>query len=410
MKASLLAVERLPWTNGVLLAANAIPRLAAIIDGPYCVAHKAEGLLAHDMFSDLLGIGAPSRALFTLRRERIEEVAQMALDRVPAVEAVFDEGLSPADRDGAICTSFDLPQLVEFPLAAIAKRAQERHGKPVIHVPSQSLAGDWIGGYGATCHAIAAKLPLPPRERAPDSVALVGYLFDRAEADHDANLAELRRLLEALGLAVSTVWLSGRRLDDLARVAEAEVIVSLPYAGRAATTLAARTGARLVESGLPLGLEATARFVITVAEAFGRQRQAEAFVERELDAAVSATLTHVRRFVAGRGARLCRNDPFLEEALRGFCREAGLEVLSSDGYYGTKQTELERARDDGTTPEQGVVVFSDPLPSEPARNVAFVPVGFPSCRYHPLVPRPYLGFSGFRHLVDRIAGEVLRSA
>ena len=72
------------------------------------------------------------------------------------------------------------------------------------------------------------------------------------------------------------------KFGDLATAASAGTVLSLPYGREAAVVLAERLGARLVECGLPLGLNACAEWLVHVGASVGRKAEAEEFSEREL--------------------------------------------------------------------------------------------------------------------------------
>lgn len=192
-------------------------------------------------------------------------------------------------------------------------------------------------------------------------------------------------MFEALGWSVSCVWLSGVRESELRAVSRASVIVSLPYAREAGRVLAKRLRARLVEADLPLGLKATEDFMLRLGFSLGAGAQARAFVERETRAALGETQAHVQRFIKGRRALVYTDDPALHGALAGLCAELGLR----------------------NAPRGAVrcVVFAPNLVTR--GNVITVPVGYPNYLEHPVLERPVLGFTGFRHLVDRVTRAIL---
>ncbi|MBI5883877.1 MAG: hypothetical protein HZB91_12330 [Elusimicrobia bacterium] len=281
-----------------------------------------------------------------------------------------------------------------------------RSDKLVCLIPPASRGGDWLDGYSRACEALARGLSLDKGRAGKDSVAVVGYLFDRDEPDHRGNLRELGRLLSGLGLKLSSVWLSGSGVGDLGKVEDASVILSLPYARRAARILGSRLSAKVVEVELPLGLTATESLVRTAARAMGRERLAEALLERELAAAVEDTRDHVSRVISGRTARLTLADPHLRRALEGLCSDMGLEVLAGRG--GAKGPSIvfgARSRPEAERPGR----HREWRWSAGARSKAdiVVPLGYPNLEDHPVVERPFLGFSGFRSLVETSAERIL---
>lgn len=391
---------RLPFLNGVYISVDAIPGAVVVVDGPYCVSTKALLQMAHNLRSDLLPPWGRARVVPTLRSSGMEEVMSLALDRRQAIEAVFREVAAWPETDVVFATSFDFLQLLNFPLEEVA-RAGAR-GKLVCHIPSRSLGGDWLEGYASTCAALAREIPLSPRPR-PDTVALVGHLMDRTEPDQLANVAELRRLLGGLGLDIAAIWLSGVGIQDLAAVAEAELIVALPYAREAARILGERLRIGVVECDLPVGLAATEAFLANVGEWVGRAARAAELAERESAAAVRDVQALVDRCVSGLPVVLRFADPVLREGLRAFCRDVG--ALAVD-------VEAVAPEDPGSgavVPEglEHAVVLSATL-GHSGLALPHIGFGYPNLVDHPITPRPFMGPSGFRVLVERLAAAVLR--
>ncbi|MBI5622284.1 MAG: hypothetical protein HY924_00750 [Elusimicrobia bacterium] len=385
----------LPFLNGVYVAVDAVPGAYLIVDGPYCVATKAEMQHCHNIRSGVVNpVGRP-KVVHTAGSVATEDVAWLASDRVGAVERVFEQVCSWPEASSVYATSFDFHELVAFPLKELCRRFSGRNSKPVRFIPSASLAGDWLDGYARFCDTLAKDMPLPKSKTKPRSAALVGYLFDRDEGDHRGNLKELRRMFSALGWSVTSVWLSGAPEADLAGVAGASVIVSLPYARQAAKVLARRLGLPLVEAGLPLGLGGTEAFLSTVGRALGCKAKALAFAQAEARQAVAATQAHVQRIICDRQVVILEQDPVLAKALNDLCVELGL-IPTEAGPPD---------KDDQSRPERTGIEFGSSLRG--GWEGAEFRVGYPNYADHPILDRPFLGFAGFRHLVDRVASAVL---
>ena len=152
----------------------------------------------------------------------------------------------------------------------ILREALEGSSIPSFIMPRRSaVSGDWLDGYAAVMEAMATGMDLDDAKPEPKTAALVGYMMDRNEGDHLGNLREMERIFIALGLGLTTIWLSGRPYADLRDVRRAGKIVSLPYGRRAGKILSRRLGVPVVEAGLPFGLEATRRFVELLGREFG---------------------------------------------------------------------------------------------------------------------------------------------
>ncbi len=381
---------RLPFLNGVYVAVDALRDAYLIVDGPYCVFTKAEMQYCHNLRSRLLPPVGHRRVVHTGQVQDREEVKSLSTDRTAQVDAIFAGVIAQPDAGIVLSTTFDFHELVGFPLKEITRRHALSSRPLVCHIPSRSLGGTWLEGYARTCETLARGVTLRPGRRKKNAAALVGYLFDRDEPDHAGNLRELRRLLGGLGLSVESVWLSGGGRAELEAAERASLVISLPYAREAARVVAKRTGAKLCEADLPLGLSATERFLLKVAGAAGRRGRAAALAAEESRSAVRDTQAHALRIIAGRGADILQDDPHLDASLRELCSELGL--LHDPKFSG------------GTQPR---VCFAPTAESFPSETV-HVPMGYPNYIEHPVCERPFLGYAGFRHMVDRVASAILR--
>jgi hypothetical protein len=384
---------RLSFLHGVYLAVDALPGAYLIVDGPYCVQTKAEMQYCHNLRCGFFSPDGRSRIMYTATQTGIEEVENLSLNRTSAVEDLFEQACNIPGLAVLLTTSFDFHQLLNFPLEQIAEKFRRSSGKPVYHIPSRSLGGDWLDGYALTCEKLAGEIELEPGRGEADTVALVGYMFDRDEPDHTGNLEELSRICTALGLKTASVWLSGQDFESLREIERAGLILSLPYARSAANILGERLGVDVLELDLPLGLSGTERFVLRLAERTGLMQPARRFLEEELAAAVRDTERHINRFIAGHSAYVFLADAVLAEALLPVCAELGLTQLTGDGGdVPADPPPLCFAGTGGAVPPQWI----------------HVPFGYPNYIEHPVCPRPFLGPTGFRHLVDRIAMQILR--
>ncbi|MBI4677235.1 MAG: hypothetical protein HY748_06600 [Elusimicrobia bacterium] len=382
---------RLPFLNGAYIAVDAVPGAFLVVDGPYCVFTKAEMQYCHNFRCRLIPPLGRCAVVHTAARTGMEEVTSLSADRLTGVEAVFDQVCGYPEARVVFATSFDFHELLNFPLADVARKAGRRSGKLVCPIPSGSLGAGWLDGYSRACEALARGIPLSPGKAGRDTVAVVGYLFDRDEPDHAGNLRELRRLLAGLGLRLVSVWLSGVGTAALRKVETASLILSLPYARGAARALGRRLRVRVIEAGLPLGLTNTERFLTSLARALGRLALARRFLDREVPAAADDTQAHVSRIIRGRAAVLRLPDPHLRRALQGLCADLGLKACVPAG---------------GRPPRAGPPLFIGPRDTEPLPGIV-IPFGYPNYEDHPAVERPFLGFKGFRHLVDTMARRIL---
>lgn len=410
-----------PWMMGVYLGVNAVRDAYVLVDGPDCALYKAHFLHGrHDANSTLLDVGGRHRIAFTnvCSRGVVRHHDDLVARHLRTLDALPGAGL-------LLVTALPMCSVTGTDYGRILRDHRADLRKPAIEVRPSSLLGDWLDGYEAVLDALARNLDLGdarPRRRA---VAVVGYLWDRNEGDHEGNLAELRRILAALDLDLVSLWLGGGPVEDLRRAAEAEIVVSLPYGRRAAATLARRTGARLLEAELPFGLPATAAFVRGLAEAAGRVARGEAFLDAELRRVVPrlrAILPHL--FLHRRVAFV--GDPHLLQGFRDLADDCGMTLVGAivtgrAGRGGAPEglTVLFEPPEDGaeaarvlgaaeiivgSRATRGLLAEAGPHPVYPH----WVEFGFPSYEHHALLDRPFLGADGVLALVERMADVLYR--
>jgi nitrogenase molybdenum-iron protein alpha/beta subunit len=401
-----------PSLLGVYLAVNAISDAYVLVDGPDCALYKAHFLHGrHDWSSSLLRTDGRHRVAFTnvcasgVVREHDAAIGR-AVKEISALESA----------GGLFLTGMPLCSITGIDYGRILNGLGATSGKPTVDIPPSSLVGDWLDGYEQALAALASRLDLPSARRRPGTAAVVGYLMDRNEADHAANLAEVRRMLEAAGLEAVSIWLDGSPVSALADAAEAEFVISLPYGRRAARIVAERTGARLIEADLPFGLPRSAAFVRKAAAAAGKETAAESFIDRELAIAARRLQWVLPRHFVGRTASFI-GDPHLLE---------GFFDIAEDSGFSVERAIVTHGRPPANAPEGLKVLCEPPCQSEEVRasytdtrhflvscsfqhwriDRPYLEFGFPSYRHHALFERPFLGFRGCLGFLDRLAEVV----
>jgi nitrogenase molybdenum-iron protein alpha/beta subunit len=400
----------LPYLVGVYLAVNAVSDACVIVDGPNCVMPKADFIAGnHDLYSTLLSADGRHRVICTMTNPLPQE---------PEPERKLLALLAGAREGGfgaALLTGLPFMKLAGIDYDGIAAAAGA--GVPAAGVPYKAFDSDWLDGYAEALDALVGALPPGKARRKKRSVALVGYLADRGERDHAANLAELKALLCLCGLELACVLPSGSDFASLSRALEAGVVAALPYGRKAAARLAARTGAKLVETGLPMGFSGTAAWLQALRRACGlrgplppavlaRSRAAAAAVSPLLDA-----LAHRRVLFAG--------DPYLFQAFASFAGDLRMRVTAAflDSFprplKAARPEVLHFAPESAEAPRAlaGLRRYSRPelavgntfaATEGYAAGLPFVELGFPSYSHHCLADEPFLGFAGAAALAGRL--------
>ncbi|OGR69685.1 MAG: hypothetical protein A2089_01170 [Elusimicrobia bacterium GWD2_63_28] len=407
----------LPYQLGVYLAVNAVPDACLVLDGLNCSLAKADLLAgSHDLNSTLLSPLGLHRVVATMSGPLPQQ------DNPEKKLAASLEAAARSGRYGAVLVN-GLPYLnlagMDYDGAASAVTG----GCPVRAVPALSLDEDWLDGYDRALEALVSALPARRTPKKKLSVALVGYLYDRDEGDHRANLAEIKRLLGLAGLELACVLPGGTPFKTWEKALSAQVIVSLPYGRRAAARLAAATGAKLLETGLPSGLAGTSAWLQAVRVAAGLKGPLPPALVAE-ERAAAQSVSQALSALAGQDL-LFAGDPHLYLAVAGIARELGLRVTAA--FLNSRSRPLPR----GSAAE--LLLFSPPVEaaavalaglgeySRPALAVCDyfaraeglcgssspVELGFPSYTRHCLQPEPFLGYAGSTALAGRLLNAAL---
>ncbi len=404
----------LPYSMGAYLAVSALPDSRLVVDGPTCAFYRTDVIQGnHDLMADLLDVTGRHRVLNTFA-----EPDNVVVARGELLVQLLRGCLGDPDVGATFLLAFPMSYLTGVPYDGLVRRARGEGGGLVLPLPRVSLRHRWLQGYADSLEALATALPLGEGARSPDKVAVVGYLMDRNEGDHLGNMAELERLLGALGLETVSIWLSGRPTASLARAAEAGTIVSLPHGRDAARTLAGRTGARLVELPLPIGVHGSAAWLRSLARALDREEAAETFVAREHERVARRlrwAAGHV--FQAGRFALVA--EPHVGAGLAAFLRELGGEVLAlyptdlvaTGDEAEVSDASLDRIAADLTAfgeeaPVDLVVSPALHLGVAQALRLPFLEFGFPCHTEHAFHARPYLGFEGALVFAEQVYNRV----
>lgn len=401
----------LPYQLGIYLAANAVSDSCAVMDGSNCVMPKIDFLAGnHDLYSTLLSPDGKHRIICNMagplpQKDNPER----------ALSALLSSVAGTGSFSVVLVTGLPFLKLAGLDYEGVA--AGVKGGAPVVDVPPGSLEGDWLDGYANALDALARVLPRRKIKKRRRSVALVGYFLDRNEGDHAANLKELRRLLKLCGLELACVFPSGGAFGELSRALEAEVVVSLPYGRKAAERIAGRSGAVLVETGLPLGLKGTSGWLKAVCAAAGIGKLPPEIRKLEREAATAIApmldaLAHRSIVYAG--------DPYLFAGFSAYAAELGLRVplglinslpkpLGTGKVPGGLLFSPEAA--DAAAAIRGLRGYSEPallvgnslaLAEGFSDGIPFLELGFPSYGHHCLSEEPFFGFAGALTLAGRI--------
>lgn len=407
----------LPYQLGVYLAVNAIPDVCLVVDGLNCALPKADLLAGnHDLNSTLFS---------PLGRHRVVATMTGPLPQQDNPEKKLSKILRAAADCGeygaVLVTGLPYMNLAGMDYDGVAAGIKGR--APVSAVPALSLEEDWLDGYDRALEALVSALPRRNVRKKKRSVALAGYFYDRAEGDHRANLAEIERLLGLAGLDLACVIPGGSDFGSWEKALSAEIVISLPYGRRAAARLAAISGARLAETGLPVGFAGTSDWLRAVRKAAGLKGPLPpplAAEERGSAAAVSRALGPLEH-----SGLLFAGDPCLYAAVSGFARELGLRPGAA--FLNSRSRPLPPGTaapllmfspgvGEASAALAGLGEYDRPalavcdffaMAEGLAGEAGTVELGFPSYTRHCLHEEPFMGYAGAKALAGRLLNAAL---
>jgi light-independent protochlorophyllide reductase B subunit len=205
-----------------------------------------------------------------MRGDRPSEIYTTCLDERDVIfgaEAKLREAISDLDRTLhpellfvlSCCTSSIIGEDVES-----AARDTTTNSR-VIAISAGGFEGDFHDGYAETLRQLAEQLAGRTGRIRPRTVNLVGML--RAGPD----LAELRHLLDLIGVEVNAVLSADASREDLERLGEAalNIVLCEPSGKEAAEFLHNLCGTPYIIEEFPIGHQPTIRFLLRVAENLG---------------------------------------------------------------------------------------------------------------------------------------------
>ncbi|MBR57251.1 MAG: hypothetical protein CMH54_04250 [Myxococcales bacterium] len=416
-----------PFLLGVYMGINGTRDAYLIIDSPDCAFFKTEHIQGnHDRASDLMDCTGHHRIVNTRA-----DVGNIINDRRTLVQGISQEVYDDPATGGVFVTSMPMAMVTGVEYGLLTRTCQENSEvwKPAAEIPCASLAGDWLDGYADYLTALAGSIEIQENSIKKNTVAIIGNMMDRVEADCLANAAELKCMVEALDLEVISTWLDGGSVADITRASEAEFLVSLPYGREAAKYLSERSGAEVIELDLPFGLEPTERWLRTLGEATGRQAQAETYIEKQLEI-VAKRLEWVipnkliaKRFVVAA-------DPHLTRGMIDLFREVGADVTLAISYgrkehLGAESTIEKQGRTrlyhepplsrlhaimteefQGSNPPDLLIGNSQAFEASAFEWPTFLEFGYPSYRTSQVFDAPFLGFRGALWFLGEVANRI----
>ncbi len=312
----------------------------------------------------------------------------------------------------------------------------EYHGKPICSVSAPGFKGDSYHGYEVVLDGIFNRyLPVNAKKN-PKLVNLFG-LVPGYDPFFRGDLEEIERLLTALGLEVNTFFTPGQTFDNITCAASASlnIVLSRTWGTAFAEKFQERHGTPYWVADLPIGPEATDKFLQEAADRFqlnaSRVIEQEnhrfyGYFERTADAFCDQDLKYYAVTVS--------NSTYALPLAKFVTRELGWVV--TDSFVTDKLTEKQKSALEGEYPLQfqtgvqeiaralnnnhpnnGQKYFDDLSPlyiigstlekrTAAARGAKHLSVSFPA--YDRLITdRGYAGYRGGLHLFEDLVSQIM---
>ena len=394
------------FLTGLYMGINAISDTYLIMDGPDCAYKKIEVFEKnHDYYSWIFRRDGKHKIGAT-----VVDVNRVINDRTDQILDLLKRVAAEDSASSLFISSEPMVMLTGIDYNMIAKIAQEGTEKPIIAIPYKSINLDWLDGYSYVLESIAEKMDLSDSKRKENTVAIVGYLFDRNEGDHIGNLNEIKRLLKEIGIDVSSIWLSGGPYEDLRKVEEASLIVSMPYAGKSAEILSKKTGAKVLDVGIPFGFTNTREWIVSIAKKFDKEDDAERLIDKEMHESVPVLEWVVPAFFQGKNYSVVA-DPFLAQALDVALDEIDMNLFHAVLYSTKNRIDNVKFINGDTliySELDDVMISKKPdyvIGNSNGRDFfdePYTELGFPSYGTHFFSTAPYMGIKGFLLFINRM--------
>ncbi|MCL1879275.1 MAG: oxidoreductase [Actinomycetia bacterium] len=193
--------------------------------------------------------------------------------------------IAVVNSPGAALIGDDLDRLLDSELANVAHLAIENTG----------FSGDFGSGFQTALGKLVDFLDLPPTERMPKSVNLLGISLNQKYFQH--NYAAVRELLALCGISTVCAFGATDRLTDIhqARTAALNVVLCPETGLETAEKLLGDWGTPyvLAAAGQPIGFEASAALVSQVTSVLGADATAAELV---LERARAESYLHLARY------------------------------------------------------------------------------------------------------------------
>ena len=225
--------------------------------------------------------------------------AQNEADIVYGGEGKLLEAVKEADRryhpDLIVILSCCCSGIIGDDVETVAEIASEEVEAKVLAIRSEGFGGDFRSGYEDAFRALM-DLMEPRREVRRGTINIIGARQGPTYTEWTEDLNELERLVQAIGVEISSVLCGGCTMEQIRRAPSAALNASWCYdwGQKLGDLMEERFGIPYARTGQPYGPAATEEWVLGVAVPLGLEDRARALI-REETAAVERELDTLRR-------------------------------------------------------------------------------------------------------------------
>jgi len=382
-----------PFLTWIYMWVNAIKDSALFIDAPDCVFYKADMLYkTHDLYSELKKPSINTKLYFSW---------VMPNRMVNWYDDKMKSKLSLIDKN----SNFNLGVVTCMPVTWLLwvqyNNIYWDFEKDFLFVPSFTDKFR-IDGYTIFLKELAKKIFLDTTKvKKNKNISIIWYLYDRNEGDCIWNIEEIKRIMELIWVKINSIWLDWWNYNDLSKVEESELLISLPNWKYAWKILKKRLNIELLELDVPFWLKNTISFISSI--------WSKLWIEKNiLDKVIKNELNKVKWKIDLLDSRCFLNknyiyawDPFLEDWIKDIWLFLWMNHIKTYSYIWDKQPKW---RDIWNINIDIIIGNSDfNFLWDKLKKLEF---WFPSYNTHFLTNRPYMWFEGLLNFIERLYKEV----
>lgn len=297
----------------------------------------------------------------------------------------------------------------------------------VIPVKTAGFIGDHVAGYNEALLGLLSAFVQKSDGVLPSTVNLLGFVED--EVSTLGDVAEIERLLNALGISVNTklcVETSTEQIKNLTK-AEANIVVHREYGLKAAQYLKEHYDMPYFTLLPPFGYEGTREWLLNVGKYFGKEAEAESLLKRE-EPKIYKRLCRAETYLAGKKVAI-KADPTMAVGLTRMCAELWMKpvIVSFNSENEDMLKELEKIADIYDVDIEFLsvnridfkhyvkkikpkIVFGSQYEHEIAyeANAYFFPIAYPTTQLVRAFDAPLMGYTGVLYVAHHIGSEMLK--